>query len=139
MSGWTTHCEDKACSCRACIVSGPETEGAWFQLFLLADVIQCQPVCTAWACRYDAANHAKAHMLLTNRAEPGSDAATTALAALAAADPAAAAVAAAATVPGGPGRWLLPAADAGEVGDGLIAGIGWVGSLVKANRNQANK
>lgn len=54
-------------------------------------------------------------MLLTNRAEPSSDAATTALAALAAADPAAAAAAAAATVPGGPGRWLLPAADAGEV------------------------
>lgn len=64
--------------------------------------------------RYDAANHAKAHMLLTNRAEPSSEPATTALAALAGADSAASAVASAATVPGGPGRWLLPAADAGE-------------------------
>ncbi|PRW20834.1 hypothetical protein C2E21_8605 [Chlorella sorokiniana] len=62
---------------------------------------------------YDAANHAKAHMLLTNRAEPGTDTATAALSALAAADSATAAVGAAATVPGGPARWLLPAADAG--------------------------
>ena len=77
-------------------------------------------------------------MLLTNRAEPGSDAVTAALAALAAADPAAAAVAAAATVPGGPGRWLLPAADAGEVGDELIWALPWVGSFVKAHGSRAD-
>lgn len=53
-------------------------------------------------------------MLLTNRAEPSSEAVAAALPALAAADPTAAAVAAAATVPGGPGRWLLPPADGGE-------------------------
>jgi hypothetical protein len=88
---------------------------------------------------YDAANHAKAHMLLTNRAEPGTDTATAALSALAAADSATAAVGAAATVPGGPARWLLPAADAGEVGCccclyylGSVAGLVGVGKLTSA-------
>lgn len=66
---------------------------------------------------YDAASHAKAHVLLTKRADPGSAAAAAAAAAASggasAVDAAAAVAAASATVPGGPGRWMLPPADEG--------------------------
>jgi hypothetical protein len=59
---------------------------------------------------YDAANYAKARMLLTKRAEvAGTDAA----AAAAAAEAAAAAGASAGATPGGPGRWKLPGDDEG--------------------------